>query len=68
MSESQPTSIRYTRTMRERDGKAPDVSLADNQWLRVFLLTFYYLLIIAGLIALYGRGDFSTPSFIYQGF
>ena len=35
---------------------------------RVITLTVYYLAIIAGLIALYGRGDFSTPSFVYQGF
>ncbi len=32
------------------------------------LLSLYYLAIIAGLVALYGRGDFSTPPFIYQGF
>jgi D-Ala-teichoic acid biosynthesis protein len=31
-------------------------------------LLLYYLAILAGLIWLYGRGDFSTPSFIYQGF
>ena len=31
-------------------------------------LTLYYLAIIAGLILLYGRGDFSTPAFVYQGF
>ncbi|MES2572596.1 MAG: teichoic acid D-Ala incorporation-associated protein DltX [Verrucomicrobiota bacterium] len=35
---------------------------------RVALLTFYYLGIIAGLLLLYGRGDFSTPTFVYQGF
>jgi hypothetical protein len=35
---------------------------------RVVLLTFYYLLIIAGLIAIYGRGEFSTPPFVYQEF
>jgi cytochrome bd-type quinol oxidase subunit 2 len=31
-------------------------------------LTLYYLAIIAALIFLYGRGDFSTPAFVYQGF
>ena len=31
-------------------------------------LTLYYLAIIAALILLYGRGDFSTPPFVYQGF
>jgi hypothetical protein len=35
---------------------------------RVALLTFYYLAIIVGLLVLYGRGDFSTPPFVYQGF
>ena len=32
------------------------------------LLTLYYLAIIAGLVLMYGKGDFSTPKFIYQGF
>ena len=36
--------------------------------LRQTLLVFYYLGVIAGLIYLYGRGDFSTPPFVYQGF
>ena len=35
---------------------------------RGITLTLYYLLIILGLILLYGKGDFSTPEFIYQGF
>lgn len=35
---------------------------------RLVLLTLYYLAIIAALIALYGRGDFSTPAFVYQEF
>jgi hypothetical protein len=36
--------------------------------IRMTLLVFYYLAIIAGLIVLYGKGDFSTPPFVYQGF
>jgi len=32
------------------------------------LLTLYYLAIITGLVLMYGKGDFSTPRFIYQGF
>ncbi|PYJ49509.1 MAG: teichoic acid D-Ala incorporation-associated protein DltX [Verrucomicrobia bacterium] len=32
------------------------------------LLVLYYLAVIAGLIVMYGRGDFSTPPFVYQGF
>jgi hypothetical protein len=36
--------------------------------LRLLVVTLYYLAIIAGLVWLYGKGDFSTPSFIYQNF
>jgi hypothetical protein len=32
------------------------------------LLILYYLAVIAGLILMYARGDFSTPPFVYQGF
>jgi hypothetical protein len=32
------------------------------------LLTVLYLVTLLGLAVLYGPGDFSTPSFIYQGF
>ena len=35
---------------------------------RTVLLALYYLGVIAGLVALYGRGDFSTPAFVYQEF
>lgn len=42
--------------------------LAAHPGARLSLLTLYYLGIIAGLIVLYGRGDFSTPTFVYQGF
>jgi hypothetical protein len=42
--------------------------LADHPRLRVALLTLYYLGVLLGLIKLYGRGDFSTPPFVYQGF
>jgi hypothetical protein len=35
---------------------------------RLTLMMAYYLAIVAGLIALYGRGDFSTPPFVYQEF
>ncbi len=39
-----------------------------NRTARTALVAVYYLAILAGLILLYGRGDFSTPGFIYQGF
>jgi hypothetical protein len=32
------------------------------------LLVLYYLAILLALIVMYGRGDFSTPPFVYQGF
>jgi D-Ala-teichoic acid biosynthesis protein len=35
---------------------------------RLAALTLYYFAIIAALILLYGRGDFSTPPFVYQDF
>ena len=43
-------------------------SLLERRAVRIGLLGLYYALIAAGLIALYGRGDFSTPPFVYQGF
>lgn len=45
-----------------------DHLLRDYPRRRAVALTVYYLGIITGLIVLYGRGDFSTPSFVYQGF
>jgi hypothetical protein len=36
--------------------------------IRQTFLVLYYLGIIGGLIYLYGRGDLSTPPFVYQGF
>ncbi len=35
---------------------------------RIAALTLYYLAVLWSLIVLYGRGDFSTPSFVYQEF
>jgi D-Ala-teichoic acid biosynthesis protein len=37
-------------------------------WVRFVALTIYYLGILVGLVALYGAGEFSTPTFIYQNF
>jgi hypothetical protein len=44
------------------------IALWNNRWVRFAVLTLYYLAILLGLIYLYGKGDFSTPPFIYQGF
>ena len=35
---------------------------------RLVLLTAYYLLIIAALLLLYGKGDLTSTEFVYQGF
>ncbi len=43
-------------------------ALYNNSTVRILALTLYYLAIILGLIILYGKGDFSTPPFVYQGF
>jgi hypothetical protein len=37
-------------------------------WVRFVALTIYYLGILVALFALYGKGNFSTPPFIYQNF
>ena len=42
--------------------------LAAHPVARVALLTLYYLAIIAALMAMYGRGNFETPEFVYQEF
>lgn len=42
--------------------------LKGNSPLYRVLLVLYYFAIIAMLILMYGRGDFSTPPFVYQGF
>lgn len=44
------------------------VRMLSRGWVRTVWLTLYYVAIIFGLIVLYGKGDFSTPKFIYQGF
>jgi len=37
-------------------------------WIRLALLTLYYLAILVGLFAIYSSGSFQTPAFVYQGF
>ena len=43
-------------------------TLYANPRVKALLLTLFYLAILIGLLLLYGRGDFSTPPFVYQGF
>ena len=40
---------------------------ADGRFMTIMLIV-YYLLIVVGLLVLYGRGNFSTSPFVYQGF
>lgn len=42
--------------------------LANHPQVRTVALTLFYLAILVALIALYGKGNFSTPPFIYQGY
>jgi hypothetical protein len=42
--------------------------VAARPAVRLAARTIYYLAILVGLLLIYGKGDFSTPSFIYQGF
>ncbi len=44
------------------------ITLYANPWVKDLLLMLYYLAILIGLLLLYGKGDFSTPPFVYQGF
>lgn len=48
--------------------QALETWLAAHPGTRFALLVLYYLAIIAALLLLYGRGDFSTPPFVYQEF
>jgi hypothetical protein len=42
--------------------------LHAHPYLRTVLLFLYYVLVIVTLAFMYGRGDFSTPPFVYQEF
>jgi hypothetical protein len=53
---------------RRHQGRVPLSERFAQPWVRFVALTIYYLGILAGLVALYGQGDFSTPPFIYQNF
>jgi hypothetical protein len=41
---------------------------AQRPLLKRTALALYYLAIILTLVLMYGRGDFSTPPFVYQEF
>jgi D-Ala-teichoic acid biosynthesis protein len=41
---------------------------ATRPGVRLAVQTIYYLAVLLGLLLIYGKGNFSTPPFIYQGF
>jgi hypothetical protein len=45
-----------------------DAFFAKHPFLKRAALVLYYLAIILTLVLMYGRGDFSTPPFVYQEF
>lgn len=45
-----------------------DAFFTQHPVLKRVALVLYYLAIILALILMYGRGDFSTPPFVYQEF
>ena len=45
-----------------------DAVFAKRPLLKRTALVLYYLAIILTLVLMYGRGDFSTPPFVYQEF
>lgn len=44
------------------------MQISSRPIVHLILLAFYYLAIIAGLVLLYGEGDFTNPPFVYQDF
>lgn len=42
--------------------------LPGEPWVRLGICFLYYLAIVVMLLLLYGRGDFVTAPFVYQGF
>ncbi len=51
-----------------RNDREPSSNPFARPWVRFVALTIYYLGILVALVAVYGKGDFSTPPFIYQNF
>lgn len=45
-----------------------DAFFAEHPRLKRAALVLYYFAIILTLVLMYGRGDFSTPPFVYQEF
>ena len=43
-------------------------TVSNNQHVRRIALVLCYLAILIALIVMYGKGDYSAPSFVYQNF
>ncbi len=44
------------------------IAFTAHPGVRLVLRALFYIAILVALVLMYGRGDFSTPPFIYQGF
>ncbi len=44
------------------------IAFTAHPGVRLMLRALFYLAILVALVLMYGKGDFSTPPFIYQGF
>lgn len=44
------------------------MKIFNNPAVKIFALTIWYLAIIIVLVVMYGKGNFATPTFIYQAF
>ncbi len=44
------------------------IAFTAHPGVRFVLRALFYLAILIALVLMYGKGDFSTPPFIYQGF
>ena len=42
--------------------------IEERPQVNLVLISLYYLFLVIVLILMYGRGDFSTPPFVYQEF
>ncbi len=42
--------------------------MLSNPGIRLAIRIIWFLAVVLGLVLLYGKGNFSTPAFIYQGF
>ncbi|HEX8974718.1 MAG TPA: teichoic acid D-Ala incorporation-associated protein DltX [Patescibacteria group bacterium] len=44
------------------------MEIPNKPVLKIIVLTLFYLAIMVSLTAMYGKGNFETPKFIYQEF